>query len=67
MSGAIISEEDICPFRYNVEHLASKRGSDASVERGIAIEDLSSNCSWYQVTNRFISLFVRLSARISPT
>lgn len=50
-------------FRCSVKHLAAKRGSDASVKRGIPIKDLSSNCSRCQVTNRFVCLF----ARISPT
>lgn len=54
---AMISEVAICRFRCGVKHLAAKRGRDASVERGIAIKDLSSNCSWFQVTNLFVGLF----------
>jgi len=54
---AMISEVAICRFRCGVKHLAAKRRSDASVEGGIAIKDLSSNCSWCQVTNLFVGLF----------
>ena len=61
MSPAIDFEVDICRFRCSVEHMAAKRGSDAFIERGIPIKDLSSNCSWCQVTNRFLCLFARIS------
>ena len=53
---AMIAEVAICRFRCGVKHLAAKRGRDASVERGIAFKDLSSNCGWCQVTNLFVGL-----------
>lgn len=54
----MVFEVHICRFRCSVEHLAAKRGSDEFVERGIPIKDLSSNCSWCQVTNLFVCLLV---------
>lgn len=54
LAHAIISLITICCCRCSVEHLAAKRGRDASVERGITIKDLSPRGSWCQVGNHVV-------------